>query len=646
VVRAFPPAWDARLVSRLGQGVVEVSLPPGTVVGKYVVQRKLAEGGMAEIFLATAQGAEGFEKPVVIKRIRSGLANDSSFVEMFIAEARLASRLSHPNLVHIFDFDRHEDTYYLAMEYIRGRSLLEAHKRASEVSTPIPPVLVAQLGVEIARGLGYAHKLTDHGKPLNLVHRDVTPHNVLLSYEGAVKLTDFGIAKAGGRATTAGMLKGKFAYMAPEQARGDPVDARTDLFSLGITLWELLTGGRLFDGDTDLAVLRAVQERPVLPPADLNPEVDDELSGIIVKTLERLPSNRYQTAAELERALLQYVLHHSQGPEDTDVGAFVRDLFPVESERAETPVTARPGSAVGRPSRDVSTGAVPRAEAVSAHAPLAHRAMPPDMLGSEPQSDKTLLYDTSQGARSDRDGSHRTQPTQDDALFEDGSTLRRPAPVGIRKLALGLSDRLKEIEVPVRDWVAKLIGTKPSRPVLVVGGVALLSTLVSVVLAVLLSRPADKPHAAPSEFKPLTLDVGKAEPAAASQPSGEPPLARPLLPLTTAPAESVAARDEGFLEVTLTPSGTISIDGKEAAPVEGTRRFKLKAGHHEVTASDSKVIVGWSVYVRPGATVKKQYAFRRRKYRSVHRAAARRFPESRESRRPVFVRASGLSANR
>ena len=589
-----------------------MSLLPGTVVGKYVVQRKLAEGGMAEIFLATAQGAEGFEKPVVIKRIRSGLTNDASFVEMFIAEARLASRLSHPNLVHIFDFDRHEDSYYLAMEYIRGRSLVEAHKRAREVSMPITPVLVAQLGVEVARGLAYAHKLTDHGKPLNLVHRDVTPHNVLLSYEGAVKLTDFGIAKAGGRATTVGMLKGKFAYMAPEQARGEPVDARTDLFSLGITLWELLTGGRLFDGDTDLAVLRAVQERPVLPPADLNPEVDEELSGIIVKSLARLPSDRYQTAAELERALLQYVLHHSQGPEDTDVGAFVRDLFPVESERAETPVTARPGSAVGRPSREVSAGTAQHVAPASAKS--ASGAMPLDMLGPEPPAnDQTLLYATDQGARSGREGSHRTQPTQGDAVFEDESTLRREAPVGGRRLAFDLVARLKVLEGRVADGVEKLIKTRPSRPVLVVGGVAFLSTLLSVVLAVVLSRPVLKPHAAPSEFKPLKLEVETAEAAPVQKATGEAPPTRPLLPLAPSPAEPVAAADEGFLEVTLTPAGTISIDGKGATPVEGTQRFKLNAGHHEVTASDSKVVVGWSVYVRPGATVRKQYVFRRRK---------------------------------
>ena len=210
-----------------------MTLAAGTPIGKYVVRRKLAEGGMAEIYLAAALGPEGFEKDVVIKRVRPGLAGDPEFVRMFIAEARVASRLNHANLVHIFDFDKHEDTYYLAMEYVRGHSLWELRRRCQERGVAMPPMLVAQIGMEVARGLAYAHRLTENGHSLELVHRDVTPHNVLLSFDGAVKLTDFGIAKAGGRATTSGMLKGKFAYMSPEQARGDPVDARTDVFALG-----------------------------------------------------------------------------------------------------------------------------------------------------------------------------------------------------------------------------------------------------------------------------------------------------------------------------------------------------------------------------------------------------------------------------
>lgn len=597
-----------------------MSLAPGTVVGKYVVQRKLAEGGMAELFLATAQGAEGFEKPVVIKRIRSGLASDASFVEMFIAEARLASRLSHPNLVHIFDFDRHEDSYYLAMEYIRGRSLVEAHKRARELSTPIPPVLVAQVGLEVARGLGYAHRLADHGQPLNLVHRDVTPHNILLSYDGAVKLTDFGIAKAGGRATTVGMLKGKFAYMAPEQARGDAVDARTDLFTLGITLWELLTGGRLFDGDTDLAVLRAVQERAVLPPADLNPDVDTELSTVIMRSLERLPANRYQTAADLERALLRYVLHHSQGPEDTDVGAFVRDLFPVEAERSETSVAAGQGTGASQVGREPSVPTRQRPEAAAASGRSAKATMPPDLL-AESGTPKTMLLDISRSARPDWQPSHRT-PTSPPGPDDDGegATQRRPVSAVPLMDSMALRARLAALEEAARAAVKRLTGTSPSRAVLLVGAVAVLSTLLSVVLAVALSRPADKPTAV-SNSPNTSLQLTKApEPPQTAGTATEPTLAQPLVGIAvpprlegTTPPAPQGGPDEGIVEVTLTPGGTVTIDGKEPTPIEGTHSFVVHKGEHEVTVTNSKVIASWSVYVRPGATVKKQYTFRGRK---------------------------------
>ncbi|MFP2903008.1 serine/threonine protein kinase, partial [Corallococcus sp. 4LFB] len=330
-----------------------MTLEAGTHVGKYVVRRKLAEGGMAEIFLCTARGPEGFEKEVVIKRVRAFLASDPDFVQMFIAEARLASRLNHANVVQIFDFDKHEDTYYLAMEYVRGCSLWELRKRSKEAMTPMPPVLVAHIGAEVARGLHYAHRLRVNGELLNLVHRDVTPHNVLVSYDGAVKLTDFGIAKAGNKLTNPGVLKGKFAYMSPEQARGESVDVRTDVFALGVVLWELLTGGRLFQGDSEIAVLRAVQESAIVPPARLNPDVPPDLDAVIRRALERDLSQRFQTAGELERALAQCVLNHARSVDDTDVGAFVRRLFPVAASNQGLPAlperTALEDGALPRP---------------------------------------------------------------------------------------------------------------------------------------------------------------------------------------------------------------------------------------------------------------------------------------------------------
>ncbi|WP_164016910.1 serine/threonine protein kinase [Pyxidicoccus trucidator] len=318
-----------------------MTLEAGTHIGKYVVRRKLAEGGMAEIYLCTARGAEGFEKEVVIKRVRAFLASDPEFVGMFIAEARLASRLNHANVVQIFDFDKHEDTYYLAMEYVRGCSLWELRKRCKELMEPVPPVMVAHIGAEVARGLHYAHRVKVNGQPLDLVHRDVTPHNVLLSFDGAVKLTDFGIAKAGNKLTQPGVLKGKFAYMSPEQARGEAVDARTDIFALGVVLWEMLTGGRLFDGDSEVAVLRAVQQSTIPPPARLNPDVPADLDAAVVRALDRDPAVRFQTAGELERALAQCVLKHAKTVDDTDLSAFMRRLFPTSLTQAMPTVQER-----------------------------------------------------------------------------------------------------------------------------------------------------------------------------------------------------------------------------------------------------------------------------------------------------------------
>ncbi|MDP1826213.1 MAG: protein kinase [Archangium sp.] len=307
-------------------------MAPGTEVGRYVIKRKLAEGGMAEIFLASALGPEGFSKDVVIKVVRSFLAKDSQFVQMFIAEARLVSKLNHANVVQIFDFGKHGESFYLAMEYVRGASLWDLRKRCRDQGVPFPPTLAAEIGAQVARGLQYAHALTEGGQRIGVVHRDVTPHNVLLSFDGAVKLTDFGIAKATTTQTAPGMLKGKFAYMAPEQARGEKVDARTDLFALGIVIWELLTGGRLFAGDSDLAVLRAVQESLIAPPSRLNPDVPVELSDVVMKALARPADERFQTAFEMEKALANYVLRNAKSVDDSSVSLFLQTMFREEFE--------------------------------------------------------------------------------------------------------------------------------------------------------------------------------------------------------------------------------------------------------------------------------------------------------------------------
>lgn len=329
-------------------------LAPGTSIGRYEIRRRLAEGGMAEVYLAQATGPEGFAKDVVIKVVRGFLSSDQQFIDMFINEARLSSRLNHANVVQIFDFGKHEQSYFIAMEYVRGTSLFELRKRCRDRGIPFPPTLVAEIGAQVARGLQYAHSLSDKGKPLGIVHRDVTPHNVLLSFDGAVKLTDFGIAKASTTHTAPGVLKGKFAYMAPEQARGEMVDSRTDIFALGVVLWEMLTGGRLFDGDSELAVLRAVQSSLIAPPSRLNPDVPNELSDIVLKALSRPPAERYQSAFEFDKALGTFVLRAARSVEDTSVSLFLQQVYADDIAAEERPMTPLAMPAVQR-------GVVPQA---------------------------------------------------------------------------------------------------------------------------------------------------------------------------------------------------------------------------------------------------------------------------------------------
>ena len=335
-------------------------MAPGATVGRYVVKRKLAEGGMAEIFVAAAQGPEGFSKDVVLKVVRSFLASDPQFIEMFIAEARLASKLNHANVVQIFDFGKHEDSYYLAMEYVRGASLWVLRQRCKAQALRITPLLVAEIGAQVARGLHYAHSLVDRGTPLAIVHRDVTPHNVLLSFDGAVKLTDFGIAKASTTHTAPGMLKGKFAYMAPEQARGEVVDARADLFALGIVMWEFLTGTRLFDLPNEVHTLRAVQDQLIVPPHRLNPDVPEALSAIVMRALERTTAARWPNAFELERALAMFVLSTAKTPEDASVARFVQAVLAEEYAS-----TVRSGTVTELPISEVVRRPAPAADALA-----------------------------------------------------------------------------------------------------------------------------------------------------------------------------------------------------------------------------------------------------------------------------------------
>ncbi|HWE31177.1 MAG TPA: protein kinase [Polyangia bacterium] len=308
--------------------------PPPTTsqFGKYALQRKLAEGGMAEVFLAKQTGMEGFEKLVVVKRILPQLCSDDSFVKMFLNEARVAARLNHPNVVQIFDLGKLGDQYFIAMEYVHGEDLRAVIREATDADNRPPIGLVCRIIADMLGGLHYAHtRVGADGKPLGLVHRDVSPQNVLVTYEGSVKLVDFGIAKAtraiDAAQTQAGLLKGKYAYMSPEQARGQPVDARSDVFCVGVLLWELATWQRLFKRPTEMSTLMAVAEEPIRAPSTVEPSLPPDLDRLIVKALARTPDQRFASAQEL-RAALENLIRTSGWEADTlALSSYMRELF-------------------------------------------------------------------------------------------------------------------------------------------------------------------------------------------------------------------------------------------------------------------------------------------------------------------------------
>ncbi len=282
----------------------------GERLGRYRLVRKLATGGMAEVFLAVATGPEGFEKVVVVKRVLHHLSEDPRFVEMFLDEARLAARLEHPNIVQIFDLGEVGGRYFIAMEYLRGLPVSHLLRRTRARGQEFPHPLAALVVSRAASALHYAHRLRGpDGRPLGIVHRDISPDNLFVTREGVVKVLDFGIAKAvtNRHETTAGTIKGKFAYMSPEQVRGQRLDARSDVFSLGVVLYELTTSVRPFEGTSDILTVSAILNDPPPRPMDIFPGYDPALEAICLKCLAKDPDQRWASAGELAAALSPFV---------------------------------------------------------------------------------------------------------------------------------------------------------------------------------------------------------------------------------------------------------------------------------------------------------------------------------------------------
>lgn len=299
--------------------------------GKYLLLEKLAAGGMAEVYLAKSNAANGLNKFVAIKRILPQYSSNDDFVEMFKEEAKVAINLNHGNIVSIYDFGIEKRQFYLVMEFVEGRNLRQIINELKKANKSFSLDQAVYMVKEAAAGLDHAHRCVDahSGKPLNITHRDMSPQNIMMSFEGEVKVIDFGIAKAETEKeeTEAGTLKGKFGYMSPEQAEGKPIDPRTDVFALGIILWELLASDRLFTGSNESAILRKVRDCQIPSIRKVNPIVPPELERIVMKALAKDKNVRYQTAANLHRDLNRFL--NTQFPDFSvhDFSQIIKDLL-------------------------------------------------------------------------------------------------------------------------------------------------------------------------------------------------------------------------------------------------------------------------------------------------------------------------------
>lgn len=359
---------------------------------------------MAEVYLALSGELSGFRTLVVVKRILPHLASNSQFISMFLDEARIAALLDHPNVVRIIEVGHDGDEYFLVMELVQGKPLSAVLRKAISEKSPLTHAQAAFIVAQAANGLGYAHNLGDsEGRPLNIVHRDVSPQNILISFEGAVKVIDFGIARALGRVTqtSPGGLKGKIQYMSPEQASAEDVDPRSDVFTLGVVLWEVLVGRRLFHRDTELATMRAIVDEPIPMPSE-SVRVPEVLEAIVMRALDKDPRQRFQTAQEMALALERYAFA-SESFSPLQIATYMKGLFAADYMQWKKTVSsamdmeASPGRKTGAMSTGEFMLSAPSAELGTRGPTVALRgtnyseAVPSQRLTPETSNDSRVL---------------------------------------------------------------------------------------------------------------------------------------------------------------------------------------------------------------------------------------------------------------
>jgi serine/threonine protein kinase len=533
-------------------------------LGKYQLIRKLATGGMAEVYLAKAAGPMGFEKTLVVKRILPHLAEDPAFVEMFLSEAKLAAQLNHPNIVQIFDFGEADGEYFLAMEYIDGPNLRVLLKRAQTAGLELAPALCARLIASACEGLAFAHDFADPetGEPLGLIHRDISPDNILVSRQGAVKVVDFGIAKSAGQShkTQSGVIKGKLAYMPPEQVRAKVLDRRADVYALGVVLYELLTGYKPFDSTTDASTMQAILFEPLVPAVQHRADLPEPVQRILERALAKDREQRHPDCLALSAELEEFILSVGKPVTTQQIVQLIAQVSPGTDSPMPTPHgTARGGSGSRHSATPVHTpvpstgGTGPRSSATPS------RLVPPPLV--EPSSP--------------------SRPSEEPITIERTQRLEAPPPSKEPSTSVPPNPVTSTEESPPASslWKRMLIPAAVGVGLLVVGG------------GYLVFRPSSEtgravPPISNPETPPVTTGIPPVKdpvPPPTPEPTEPPPTPEPTepppTPEPTEPPEAVAVTEPVRPKNPPKVRGTSKPGSKPPAPKpvgKGTLAFRVR----------------------------------------------------------------------
>jgi TonB family protein len=517
----------------------EPARPKSDEFGDYRLLERIAVGGMAEVWKARKRGVEGFQKTVAIKRILPHLTDSSDFVTMFIDEAKLAAQLDHNNIIHIYDLGKAGDDYYIAMEFVEGKDLRSILNQARQKAQPLPMGLALLVASRLASALDYAHRKKDFdGRELGLVHRDVSPQNVLISHEGEIKLCDFGIVKAVTKAskTQMGALKGKLQYMSPEQAWGRPVDARSDIFSLGSILFEMLTGRRLFAGESEMSVLESVREGRIQAPRDLDARLPLEINTLVLKALGKEPADRFASAGEMQREIEKILFALKPTPAQGDLAFYVRRLFDLEpaagAVHAPAPAERPAATPPARPAAPAPTPAPPTSA-------IPARPVAPPVQAVEPLGDSEFAESAGGGSKNLLYGGIAAAAVIGIALFLFfGRGDKAPAPTEPPAAAVGAPAAAPDTDP----------ATTTAAPVASAPAAALPAATAAAPVAVATPTPGATPAATATPEARATATAAPTAIATVAPPTPEPapatPEPTPVPPPAPTPAPTAAPRVE------------------------------------------------------------------------------------------------------